>query len=244
MINIRKAIKITLLITGIVIPIAGGAHFVIFPNETRSILVDFSDLKKEGSIYYNVSTPPGKIDSLKWLIANAAVCTTNFWGHLSSFPKFIYCDNEADFKKYCINPTAPAVTYLKLGSVIVLSADAVDLDIISHEYAHAEFYERIGFWKFNYAIPSWFKHGLAMQNDKRGYYSEDTLKVKSDNFKNLPDIKSMNSDSKFYDGTREQIMLNYMTAKYVIKKWYTKEKLSRLINDLSTGKSFQKAYGE
>jgi hypothetical protein len=244
MTKLRKIIFRTCLVFIILIPIAAFAHFIIFPQETRSILIDYSNFKKEGRVYYNASTPHNKIDSLKSLINEASIRIDNFWGQKTSNPKFIYCDNEEDFKKYCVNASAPAVTYLKLGSVIVLSADAIDLDIIAHEFSHAEFYERIGFYKFNYRIPSWFKHGLAMQNDYRDYYSDDTLKAKSDNFKNLPDIKNFKSDGQFYAGSRQQIMFNYMTAKREIKNWYTKEKLDKFLKDINSGMTFEEAFGQ
>ena len=244
MTKLKKIIIRTFLVFIILIPIAAFAQYIIFPQETKSILIDYSNFKKEGRIYFNASTPHNKIDSLQSLIKQASLRNSNFWGQTTSNPKFIYCDNEAHFKKYCVNPSAPAVTYLKLGPVIVLSASAMGLDIIAHEFSHAEFYDRIGFYKFNYKIPSWFKHGLAMQNDYRDYYSDDTLKAKSDNFKNLPDIKSIKSDRQFYAGSSEEIMLNYMTAKHEIKNWYTKVKLDNFIKDINSGKTFEEAFGQ
>lgn len=240
----RKIIIRTSLVFVILIPVAAFAHFIVFPQETRSILIDYSDFKKEGRIYFNASTPHNKIDSLKSLIEQAAIRIDSFWGQEISTPKFIYCDNEYDFKKYCVNPSAPAVTYLKLGCVIVLSREAINIDIIAHELSHAEFYERVGFYKFNNKIPTWFKHGLAMQNDHRSYYSEDTLKIKSGNFQNLPDIKSITSDKQFYAGTLQQIMLNYMTAKHEVKNWYSKDKLDRFVKDINSGKTFEEALGQ
>ena len=242
MIRRKKIVKRIFLASIVLIPIAAFAHFIIFPQETRSILIDYSDFKKDGYVYVNASTRKSKIDSLQSLIVQASIRISNFWGQRISKPKFIYCDKEADFKKYCVNPSAPAVTYLKSGVVIVLSANAINLDIISHELSHAEFYERIGFYKFNNKIPAWFKHGLAMQNDYRNYYSEDTLKIKSNNFKNLPAIKSLHSDGQFYTGSLEQIMINYMTAKHEIKNWYTKEKLSSFIKDINAGKTFEASF--
>jgi type II secretory pathway component PulF len=35
-----------------------------------------------------------------------------------------------------------------------------------------------------------------------------------------------------------------MTAKHIVKNWYTKEKLDKLVQDLKAGKSFEEAYGE
>ncbi len=244
MIKLKKIAIRTLLVFIVIIPIAAFANFIIFPQETRSILIDYSNFKKEGNVYFNaLTTPQNKIDSLKSLIDQASNRMILFWGQRASNPKFIYCNNESDFKKYCVNFPAPAVTYIKFSSIVVLSSDAMNLDIISHELSHAEFYERIGFYKFNYKIPSWFKHGLAMQNDYRDYYSEDTLKAKTDNFKNMPDIKTYKTDAQFYKGSPEQVMLNYMAAKHVVKYWYTKQKLEKLINDLNSGKSFDEAFG-
>ena len=242
MTKLRKLFIRACLVLVILIPISAFAHFAIFPQQTRSILIDYSDFKKDGRMYFNPSTPNNKIDTLKYLISQASIRIVNLWGQQTSSPKFIYCSSEDDFKKYCVNPSAPAVTYTKLGSVIVLGPSTLDLDIIAHEISHAEFYERIGFYKFNNRIPSWFKHGLAMQSDYRNYYSEDTLRVKSDNFKNLPDIKSFKSDGQFYTGSQQQIMLNYMAAKHEVKAWYTKDRLSKLLKYINSGKTFEEAF--
>ena len=119
----------------------------------------------------------------------------------------------------------------------------MDLDIISHELSHAEFYKRIGFYNWTFKIPRWFDEGLAMQNDYRNYYSEDTLKQRTDNFKNLPDVKKLKTGRQFDEGGIDQIMLNYMAAKHEVKNWYTKAKLDKLIKDINSGKTFEEAFG-
>ena len=244
MTKLKKVIIRASLVFIILIPIAAFAHYIIFPQETKSILIDYSNFKKDGLVYFNVLTPQNKIDSLKSLINQASIRINNIWGLNTSNPKFIYCANNEDFKKYCYNPSVPAVTYAKLGPVIVLCADAMDLDIIAHEFSHAEFYNRIGFYNWTFKIPTWFDEGLAMQNDYRDYYSEDTLKAKSENFKNLPNIKNFKSGSHFLSGSHEQIMLNYMTAKHEVKNWYTKEKLDKFIKGINSGKTFEEAFGQ
>jgi len=126
----------------------------------------------------------------------------------------------------------------------VVSGQGIDLDIIAHEISHAEFYERIGFYNWSFKIPRWFDEGLAMQNDYRNYYSEDTLKVRSDNYRKLPGIKNFKAAGQFYEGSNEQVMLNFMTARHEIKNWYSKQKLEKLITDLNSGKSFEEAFRE
>jgi len=83
-----------------------------------------------------------------------------------------------------------------------------------------------------------------MQNDYRDYYSDDILKVKSGNFKNLPNVKIFKSDAEFYAGSRQAIMLNYMTAKHEIKKWYTRAKLDSFIKSINSNKTFEEAFGQ
>ena len=64
----------------ILIPVATLAHFIIFPQETRTILIDFSCFKKDGRLYYNVHIPAKKIETLKMLVQQASLRVAAFWG--------------------------------------------------------------------------------------------------------------------------------------------------------------------
>lgn len=136
----------------------------------------------------------------------------------------------------------PAAAHMKLGTYVIISKKGIDLDIISHEISHTELYERIGFYNREFKIPTWFDEGLAMQVDYRNYYSIDSLKKKSNNFENLPDVKKMNSYSQFGIGKREEVMLNYSTAKYEVGKWYTPEKLKTFVRKINKGNDFKNSY--
>lgn len=241
MAKFKKVLLRCLLIFIILIPVAAFAHFIIFPQETRTILIGFSDFKKDGCLYYNVNTPIKKVDTLKSLITAASIRVADFWGAQKANPKFIYCDTDDDFKKYGNDRKDPATTQYKMGPYVIISNEGLDLDIIAHELSHAELYARTGFFKVMFKIPRWFDEGLAMQNDYRNYYSEDTLKVRSDNFRNLPDVTKFNSGGAFYEGSPAQVKLNYLMAKHVVKNWYSKEKLAVLIARLNSGKTFVEA---
>jgi hypothetical protein len=243
MTKFKKITRRGFLVFFILIPVAALAHFIIFPQQTRSILIDYSNFKKDGSLYFNTQTPQKKIDSLKTLIQLASSRVAGFWQQQTDNATYIYCESDADFKKYGSPYPLPALTHLKFGAYIVISREGADLDIIAHETAHAALYGQVGFFK-KLKIPVWFDEGLAMQVDYRDYYSEDTLKAKSNNFTQLPDVQKLKTGNQFQQGSHEQIMLNYMTAKHVVKNWYTKEKLDKLVLDLKSGKSFDEAFGE
>lgn len=218
------------------------AHYFVYPQHTKCMLVSFSNLKKENRLYFSAQTAQQRIDSLHMLIEKATARISSFWGETKAQPTFIYCDTDADFKKYGTEGNVPALTILKMNGYIVLSRDGVDLDIIAHELAHAELYERIGFWKQTFAIPYWFNEGLAMQLDHRSNYSEDSLQVKSNHIQQLPNVQLMKKQEQFFAGTVEEIQLNYMVAKHEVKNWLTKEKLQNFVLQIRAGKKFEEAY--
>ena len=220
----------------------GTAHALVFPQETRCILIDFYDFEKDGNLYFRTEVDAATIADLKQQIAKANVRVEGFWDEKTVTPKFIYCQNDEDYKKFGVPFMTPACAHMKLGSYVVISNKGNDINILAHEISHTVLFNKIGFFNRLRKIPAWFDEGLAMQVDFRNYYSIDSLKKKSDNFKNLPDVKQLITYSQFGTGNRERVMLNYSTAKYVVNEWYSKEKLEGFIQKINEGKSFEQAY--
>ncbi|HLK28818.1 MAG TPA: hypothetical protein VKT28_09560 [Puia sp.] len=239
----KKIFLRSLLIILCMLPVLAFAHFLIFPQETRCMLISFSSFEKDGNLFCKRNLSLETKEQLQLFIRQSQLRVGSFWGSMTSQPKYIYCDNEEDYNRYGV-PGSPACTHVKLGQYIVISKEGINPDIIAHETEHAEFENRIGFMKYTFKIPRWFDEGLAMQVDDRDYYSEDTLKVKSNNFSNLPDVKRMKTGAEFGAGDINAIMLNYMTAKHEVKNWVTKEKLEKFMSDISNGKNFDEAFGK
>ena len=126
MTKFKKIIRRTVLIFLIVIPISAFAHFIFFPQQTRCILIDYSDFKNDGRLYFNNNTPQNKVDTVKLLMGLASNRVAEFWGQKTCNPKFIYCEGEEDFKKYGSPYQIPALTHIKFGSYIVISNEGVD----------------------------------------------------------------------------------------------------------------------
>jgi len=237
-----KKRKVLFLFLLILFTSVGLAHAFVFPQQTRCILLDFHSFEKEGSLYFRSGLEESTKQELLRLIEEAEKQVADFWGENLSHPKFIYCQDDADYKKFGVTFMTPAVAHMKLGSYVVISKKGVNLDIIAHELSHTELYERIGFFNREFKIPTWFDEGLAMQVDHRSYYSIDSLKVKSNNFENLSEVKKMNSYTTFGRGTRKEVMLNYATAKYEVSKWYTPEKLRTFLQKINNGDDFENSY--
>ena len=231
-----KKVIIILLVLLMVVSIA---HAIAMPQATRCMLVDLHNFDNSGRIYYRPGTDIETVQELETLLEEAIARVDKFWGGRVSNPKIIFCDDAEDYSKFGSPFPTPAVAILHFKPYVVVSAEGIDVDILAHELSHAELAARIGILNNTFNMPIWFHEGVAMQVDYRDYYSLDTLASKTNRFQNLPDVKSMRTYDRFGAGTREQVMLNYMTAKYEIHKWHTPVKLNALIEGLNEGEDFE-----
>jgi hypothetical protein len=238
---VKKIFRIIFFIL-LFLPLIAAAHFFIFPQETRCILIEFADFKKQQNIYYRKEVPENIVHQLTNRKLDAEEKVARFWkdpGYIKY--KLIYCQDEPDYKNYG-RAGAPAVANLKLGAYVVIPKDMFDVNILSHEISHTVLYRKIGWWKLHFKIPAWFDEGLAMQVDDRDYYSIDTLLSRQAAGVILPDVMRMDTPEKFHNGTAEQIMLNYSTAKYIMHEWLAVHSLNTFIEAINKGYSFEKSY--
>lgn len=226
----------------IILGITSIGHALVLPQATRCLFIDLYAFENEDGIYFREHVSQEKREELKSIISKAESRISDFWGGKYSTPKFIYCDSDEDYLKFGVPFLTPAAAVMHIGSYVVVSKEGCNLDIISHELSHTELFERIGLVNRSMEIPVWFDEGLAMQVDHRSYYSIDTLQALSNYFQALPNVKAMKDYSSFGSGSREEVMMNYRTAKYEVSKWYTPEKLESFIEKINDGKSFDEAY--
>jgi hypothetical protein len=95
----------------------------------------------------------------------------NFYGTCAARPIIIVGSDVARLARF--GGHAYAITHYSLwGSSMVIGPDGQNEDVISHELAHPEMFERIGWWQTLTQMPTWFDEGLAMQFDHRPTYGE------------------------------------------------------------------------
>ena len=175
------------------------------------------------------------IQQLSKLKSDAEKKVYEFWKDAGDINyKLIYCETEQDYENYG-RAGSPAVTNMKMGAYVVIPGNMFDVNILSHEISHTVLYRKIGWYRLHFKIPTWFDEGLAMQVDDRDYYSIDTLLNKKAAGIILPDVTQMDTPEKFHNGSTEQIMLNYSTAKYVVHEWLAKNSLNAFIESINKG---------
>ena len=213
-------------------------HGFVRPQQTWVMLIDWYDFETDGLLYYRPDVERPTIDSLKAIITMAENRVGEFWGTYTTSPKIIYCDNDADYRKFGHPALTPAVAFMSIDAYIVVHPSGLNVDVIAHELSHTELFNRIGFIHRERKIPTWFDEGLAMQVDWRPTYSTDSLRSWTNGFMDMPNVKQMTSYGQFGSGN---IKLNYSIAKYEVGKWHTPENLETFVNMINDGASFSNA---
>ena len=230
-----------LLVFLMILPAIAFAHLFIFTQESRCILIRFSNFKKSGNIYYK-DISAGELLNLERIKNEAEKKNSLFWkDNLMLDYKIIFCNSEKDFNKYA-PAGAPAATYMKMGAYIVIKNESLDENIISHEISHTILYRNIGWFKRTFKIPTWFDEGLAMQVDDRNYYSIDTFLTKKNAGLKMPDFTKLESAHEFFSGDNETVLLNYAASKYIVFEWLKAHSLAEFIININMGASFNEAY--
>ena len=149
----------------------GAAYFALARRAIiRSYLVRWSDLEEiSPNLYVDPQMPETQRLFLLINLADSKERIRSLYGEYTADPLLIAGHTMDVMKDYGGNSyNRTGRTYLTpVATIVVLGPDGVvSRDVLSHELAHAEFVNRIGY-RHKDAIPSWFDEGLAVQFDYR-----------------------------------------------------------------------------
>ena len=85
-----------------------------------------------------------------------------------------------------------------LPAVILLNADGQNVDVMAHEWAHAETAARVGVLHRTYQMPTWLDEGLAMQVDLRPSYNLQALQRLVQQAGRVPRLTQISSPRTFF----------------------------------------------
>ena len=121
---------------------------------------------------------------------------------------------------------------------VLIGPQGKNVDIVAHEFMHAELANRVGHWRRNFDVPSWFEEGVAMQVDLRARYNWSNQQGKSEGHGY---VRQFNSQRKFNDADDTQLTRNYAAAKAEVAQWLATIGGGELYNRLErirTGEDF------
>ena len=171
---------------------------------------------------------------------------TELFGGMESAPTLIICDNEHKIKRLGGDHDTMTLLINGVHSYTSLSSEFLTADVLAHEMTHAETHQRIYQNSTDTSsIPIWFDEGLAVQNDYREPYSNETWLKLTDNGQNIPSLSEYGSGETFFSGSTEDRRARYCLAGHEVSKWLEKNGRSGLLSLLkrvNQGESFSELY--
>jgi len=237
----------------ILIVFIGGMYFCFFSPLGRMMTIQYRGFEEiDQKIYINKEYMYFKENILE-IISQAKERDREFWGELENDATIIVCDDNNELKGLG-NPssaiTTTGVLNGKVFSYIVITPRYLTVDVVAHELTHAELQHRLIKGKFialSIGVPVWFNEGLALQNDYRERYSENTWKTVTQNGQNITDFSALETTKEFYNSDKEVTKYNYIISKHEVEAWLNKngkDKLTDTIKGVHEGKIFNELYNE
>lgn len=156
---------------------------------------------------------------------NAKKNIASLYGKRESSPVFVCLQKSVLGLKVSHGKTTFAPL---LPSIVVLGPQGMNVDVASHEYAHAELAQRTSILLRTYRIPTWFDEGLAMQLDHRLDYSRTALLGYISNDNQPLELSEISTPSTFYTASNRG-KAHYAFSKCIIGEWSRHNEHSRML---------------
>jgi hypothetical protein len=229
----------------------------IYPQIVRFYTIDvWGDFNKhESGVYISKGASTKEIDLLSNLLTTSGQRLAGFWGDRQSKPAIIFCHSDELYRKYGSTSGSPANYFgTPLGTYVVISAQGLNVDVISHEMCHAELTHRVGWLTMAREIPQWFNEGIALMVDYRypGNGMDNSHKHYLERWQQsslqgqiLVSLQDLETVESFYRGDAFLINLAYLRSGLEVSGWLERVEqkgLLQLMQALQEGVPFEQAY--
>lgn len=185
------------------------------------------------TLFLSKDLPVGFENKITSLINEANERITLHFGAPIATPIIVVLGNKKELKDYSLNDTPGLFLFTPWNSYLLLNYQDLNVDVTAHELMHAEVLHRVGYFKRQFSIPTWFDEGVAMQVDYRQKY-DSISPIKSEEFLKLTQLTSPN---KFWNHDGNQTVQNYRMAKSAVYQMlkYSHNNLYSLLEQIHYG---------
>jgi hypothetical protein len=200
-------------------------------------------------VYVDKATPAGQREQILAMVAQAREQLARYYGDVTTAPEFFFCSSEACFQSFG-GTTQGGMTYGHYASL--LSPRGRSMPIVAHEWSHAEFNSRLGFWAWLHT-PQWFDDGLAVTVSEEPRHSESVYQEALQAGASPPPLSELESmrqwsravrkyrDPKLNPGNRALV---YATAGHEVRSWFQQARTPGLLKfcaEMRSGANFPDA---
>lgn len=117
-------------------------------------------------VFHDADMSEEEIEAIKGLIESALERIDFVYGSSESRPRLLITSNDQMAAKWGANETA-SMHRMPWRACIVIGPEGQNVDVIAHEWLHAEIQQRVGFFRLLTEVPTWFDEGAALTVDYR-----------------------------------------------------------------------------
>ncbi len=175
------------------------------------------------------------LETLIRRVAAASQRIAEIYGTPESRPRILVTSNSRTAGKWGANNTA-SMHRTPWRSCIILGPDGQNIDVIAHEWLHAEIQHRVGFWRFLMEVPVWFDEGAALTVDHREPYLPENIELPDEQ---IIAVQSLVKARDFFSGN---IRENYQAARMAVAPLIDATRFYDDLGRLADGQSFDDVF--
>ena len=140
-------------------------------------LIEYSNYSKVApNIFVSSSFNFSKTEELLSIIKSGKSRVNDTFGNMISNPKVVIVTNDNEAADFGSNEYGKALL-TPLGQCIIFGPKGQNIDVIAHEYTHAEVHFRVGWLNHLLNVPIWFNEGVALLVDFRKPYLLENISL-------------------------------------------------------------------
>ena len=192
-------------------------------------LIEYSNYSKVApNIFVSPSFNFSKTEELLSMIKLGKSRVNDTFGNMISNPKVVIVTNNNEAADFGSNAYGKALL-TPLGQCIIFGPKGQNIDVIAHEYTHAEVHYRVGWLNHLLDVPIWFNEGVALLVDFRKPYLLENIDLSQEQ---INSVKSSEFD----------FSINSYKASRVLVDSIDKSKLYKNLDKLKQGQDINSVF--
>ncbi|MEN3159663.1 hypothetical protein ABC502_14880 [Alkalimonas sp. NCh-2] len=157
------------------------------------------------------------------------------YGTPVSEPRIVIVPSAEAALAWGANETA-SMHRLPWRACIVVGPQGLNVDVLAHEWLHAEIQQRVGFVRLLKDIPVWFDEGAALTVDHRPPFLPDNIELTE---AEVAEVTKRSSAKPFFSG---DIRKNYQAARLAVEPLIVPEQFYADLDRISDGEPFKQVF--
>lgn len=171
------------------------------------------------------------------LIAAASARIEGLYGAPASRPRLVLAGSIQEARRLGANDTA-SMHRSPWGSCIVIGPQGRNVDVIAHEWLHAEIQHRVGFWRTLREIPVWFDEGAALTVDHRAPFLPSAIRRSG---AEIQAVRQLAGGRAFFAGDTHA---HYQAARMAVVPLVRPDRFYADLDRIASGERFDEVFGD